>query len=71
MNIYPNPTNNVINIQTQESITAMTVFNIVGQKVAENRGMTSIAMDTLPAGNYIVKVTLTNGTVTTHKITKI
>lgn len=71
VNIYPNPTNNVINIHTQESITAMTVFNIVGQKVAENRGMTSIAMDTLPAGNYIVKVTLANGTVTTHKITKI
>jgi len=56
---HPNPVKDVLNIGYDESITNITVFNLLGQKVMENTaGSTSVRLDmsTLSSGSYIVKV---------------
>lgn len=70
VSVYPNPVTNIVNISTQETINSMTLFNILGQKVAENIRMASLNTESLPKGNYVLKVTLENGTTTSHQIIK-
>lgn len=64
--LYPNPTTGLINIQTKEKISSVSVYNSVGQKVSFNslnKENTSIDISTLPSGIYLVEVSLNNNKV--------
>ncbi len=61
---YPNPVNNVLNIEFAGGITSVEVYNAIGQKVMaqkENTISTSVDMTSLAAGTYFVKVTSQKG----------
>ncbi len=69
---YPNPTINSINLNAQDNIESVAIYNILGQKVVDqNSNATSIQLDVsnLVSGTYIMKV-LVNGKTGTYKIVK-
>jgi hypothetical protein len=61
--IYPNPVSDVLNIEYTGVLTAIEVFNIIGQKVVSRTAdATSVQIDMsqLPAGTFIVKAAAGN-----------
>jgi hypothetical protein len=72
MNYYPNPVKDILNISNSSTISAVTVYNLLGQKVeikTINETLTKIDMSALPKGTYLVSVTSDN-VVKTIKINK-
>jgi len=58
--IYPNPVNDMLNIEYTEALTQVEVFTILGQKVISrnvNAASSQIDMSGLPAGTFLVKAT--------------
>jgi len=71
--LYPNPTTGIINLQTKEKISSVSVYNSAGQKVSFNslnKENTSIDLLNLPSGVYFVEVTLDNKTVKRYKVVR-
>ena len=69
---YPNPVKDVLKLTFDNQITAVTIFNILGQQVLNlpvNATTAQIDMVTFPKGAYIVKVT-SEALVRTLKIIK-
>jgi hypothetical protein len=69
---YPNPVNNVLNLQANEAISNVAIFNVLGQEVyrADINAMTSqVDMSQMASGAYFVKVNI-NGTEGTVKVIK-
>ena len=61
LNIFPNPTKGVVNLDTeQKNIQFIQVFNKAGKKVLENRFQNSIDLSSLPSGNYFLKISIDN-----------
>ena len=63
LKLYPNPVNSLLNVDYTDTITAIEVFNIVGQKVTSknvNALGTTVDMSNLAAGTYFVKVQTAN-----------
>ncbi|MBX2828805.1 MAG: T9SS type A sorting domain-containing protein [Flavobacteriaceae bacterium] len=59
VSIYPNPVSDRLNIQAQEAISSVTIYNIMGQQVYVSdveAVSTSIDMSLLPQGTYFVEV---------------
>ena len=55
--VTPNPTQNILNFQTQETIKEIAVYDLLGKKVAVNQVSTnSVDVSNLAHGVYIVKV---------------
>lgn len=69
---YPNPVNNVLNLQANEAISNVAIFNVLGQEVyrANINAMTSqVDMSQMASGAYFVKVNI-GGTEGTVKVIK-
>jgi hypothetical protein len=69
--IFPNPANNVLNINSTANINGVEVYNMMGQLVGSysaNDVNTQINTSRFANGVYTVKVTTENGT-TTQKFT--
>ncbi len=69
---YPNPSTDVININSQELIENVSIYNILGQKVIDqNIDATSsqINVANLAQGTYIMKATV-NGVTASYKVIK-
>ncbi len=62
--VYPNPTNDILNLTTVDEIQKVTVFNLMGQKVLqvnkETELVESINMNALNSGIYLVKIETEN-----------
>jgi Secretion system C-terminal sorting domain len=70
--VYPNPVNNILNLQANESISNVAIYNVLGQEVysAKVNAMTSqVDMSQMASGAYFVKVNI-NGTEGTVKVIK-
>lgn len=64
---YPNPVKDILTISYQEEVTSVTVYNSLGQAVLvtePNVQEPKIDMSSLPAGNYIVRLSAGNYTET-------
>jgi N-acetylmuramoyl-L-alanine amidase len=64
LNVYPNPTNGIVNIASESRIMAVEVYNIAGQKVASEVPATApaqINLSVLPSGVYLLKVKTDTG----------
>ncbi len=69
---YPNPVNNVLNLQANEAISNVAIFNVLGQEVyrANINAMTSqVDMSQMASGAYFVKVNI-SGVEGTVKVIK-
>jgi len=69
VNIYPNPTNNILNIQMPQPIDGtLSISNVLGQqvyegKMASSNSLTQVSMGNLPQGIYLLKIETSNQTV--------
>lgn len=72
VNVYPNPTNDVVNIETQENLQSYEVYNVLGQQV--QKGMfnnnNQINLHGAASGNYFIKVTTQQGSTATVQVVK-
>jgi hypothetical protein len=72
VSLYPNPTSNVLNIESVETIQNIAIFNVLGQEVVnKSTNESSIRLDVsgLNAGVYVVKSTI-DGKVSSTKFIK-
>lgn len=67
--VYPNPTSDILNIQTAESITNVVAYNIAGQKVLQTNTQT-LNVSALKSGVYILKVETAKGSATLKFVKK-
>lgn len=71
VSVYPNPTNGIINIETQETLHNYEVYNVLGQQI--QKGMfnsNQINLHGATAGTYFIKVTTTQGSNATVQVVK-
>ena len=71
MKVYPNPVSGILNIAFDKEITAISVYNLLGQEVLKsaNASEGQIDVSSLNAGSYFVKVIAGNA-VQTVKVIK-
>ena len=73
INIYPNPTNSLLTISSNQILKSITVFDLVGKEIFNetiiNKSAT-INLEKCQSGLYFIKVVNENGEVTTKKIVK-
>ncbi len=70
--LYPNPTSNVLNIESLGAIQTISVYNVLGQEVinkALNSTSTSLDVSSLNSGIYVVK-TVVDGVTSSTKFIK-
>lgn len=70
--IYPNPVKDILYIETGESVSSISVFDLSGRKVSEGLQAVNGRVDvsSLSAGTYVFHVNLENNKVKTFKILK-
>lgn len=69
--IYPNPTKNLLNIQSSKYFSEVYIVNVLGKKVLNvTNGSNSIDVSSLYSGIYFLKLTDTNQQVETLKFQK-
>ena len=64
--VYPNPSNNVINVNATSNISNVEVYTITGQKVGDftaNNTSTTISTANLTPGMYLMKIHTDNGVI--------
>jgi len=67
VSVFPNPTTDIININTPSTIKAVSIFNVLGQEVSRqlaSGNTTEISVATLKAGVYLAEVETLDGTQT-------
>ena len=67
--VYPNPVVDRLNVETEEDVLYIRVYNIYGVEVARIANANAIDLASLAAGNYLVRVQTATG-VSTHRIVK-
>lgn len=67
--MYPNPVQDILNIDLQTSLKSVEVYNIQGQKVLESN-KNQINLSSLVSGIYMVRIQDENNAVVTKKIIK-
>ena len=70
ISLYPNPTQEVLNISSSNSITKIEVYDLLGKKVASNINASNVNVADLGKGAYIVKVVQENGSVVAKQFIK-
>jgi len=68
-NVYPNPANDVINIQTENLIKNVAIYNILGKLVYTNN-VETVNVSSLDAGIYLIKVETEKGIGTSKLVIK-
>ena len=66
VSIYPNPANNVINVNATATIDNVEIYTIAGQKVGNytaNNTNTTISTANLTSGLYLMKIHTENGVI--------
>jgi len=74
LRIYPNPAKDFINIQTDEPITQITIFDVTGKKVLKlnnpKKTVEQINISHLNAGIYLIKIQDVSKNTSTRKLVK-
>jgi len=71
--VYPNPSSDVINVRGNETLSGVTIFNLLGQEVIRqsvNADTVQVTVSSLPQATYIMQVNAVNGGTATFKIVK-
>lgn len=72
--LYPNPVGDVLNVTDGRGISRVQVFGLTGSQVLDvatgGDTATAIDMSALPAGTYIVRTVITDGTAAMQKVIK-
>ena len=65
--VYPNPTNDILNIQMEKELKTATIYTVLGNQVLVSTDK-QINVSSLSSGNYFVRIEAVDGAVTTQKI---
>tara|TARA_R110002012_G_scaffold11368_2_gene51370 strand:+ start:45126 stop:46514 length:1389 start_codon:yes stop_codon:yes gene_type:complete len=68
--IFPNPTDGILHIESKLPISTISVFNILGQSIEKNQNANQIDLSKAESGVYLLKIEDRNGNSQTHKIVK-
>ncbi|AZA84743.1 hypothetical protein C1637_18335 [Chryseobacterium lactis] len=68
--IYPNPTTDIVTIQSKAGVGSLTLFSMDGKKISETNKENKINLSSYGKGAYILKIVLKDGTAFSHKIIK-
>ncbi|KVV15141.1 DUF4874 domain-containing protein [Flavobacterium sp. TAB 87] len=73
--LYPNPFQNILQIDSAQGINSVKIYNVVGQEVysqddTNNKRYIEIASNALAPGVYLIKVEDRNGHITSKKVIK-
>ncbi|AFL81507.1 hypothetical protein Aeqsu_2042 [Aequorivita sublithincola DSM 14238] len=66
--IYPNPTNGLLSIESKESISKISTFNLLGQLIETNSKNNQIDISKAESGVYILKIEDESGNFQTFKV---
>lgn len=72
ISLYPNPMNEILNINSAQTVENIALYNILGQQVQEyqiNAATSTIDVSSLEMGTYFLKVSI-GGQISTYKILK-
>ena len=61
LSIYPNPANSILNIQSNNQIQSVELFNIQGQLVVKEGNVNQINVSDLTNGVYMIRIATDNG----------
>src|SRR5690606_34496188 len=67
--IYPNPTNAILNIASQSEILQLNLYDLSGKRISVSKN-SQMNISTLPKGVYILNILTKDGKKTTRKIIK-
>lgn len=70
--LYPNPTKNIISMESEKVLNEVKVFNLAGQelmKLEPNKSQTNVDLSAMASGFYFIKVTTDSGS-GTYKVLK-
>src|SRR5690554_178660 len=72
VNVYPNPTNNMVNIETDEQLSNYIIYDVSGRQIQSNlfAGSNQINLQNVTTGVYFIKVTTVQGNSGTVKVVK-
>jgi len=72
VNVYPNPTNNIVNIETDEQLSNYIIYDVNGRQIQSNlfAGSNQINLQNVTTGTYFIKVTTVQGNSGTVKVVK-
>jgi hypothetical protein len=71
--VFPNPAGDVINIESNEIIESIKIFNVFGQLVQNEivaQEFSTLDVNQLPEGLYIVQIEMKSSEIYTKKIMK-
>lgn len=68
--IYPNPTDGILYLESKQPIWQISLFNILGQRIETGQNTNQIDLSKAEAGVYLLKIEGENGNFQTHKILK-
>ena len=68
--VYPNPTTDILTIQSDFAILQIEIYNQLGQIVVSNSNQKTIDISSLTQGIYFCKIKDGNGNVGTQKVVK-
>ena len=70
LSLYPNPVEDVLQIETGDAVRSIRIYNVYGTEVATATNATAISLAHLPAGVYVVRVVTDKGIATLSMIKK-
>lgn len=69
VNLYPNPSNDEVNIEMKNEVDSIEIYTILGQKVLESKNK-QINVSSLATGIYMVRIKDTENAISTKKFIK-
>lgn len=66
--VYPNPASTRINVETSADIRRLQLINVAGVTVASANESTSLNVEGVPQGHYLLRIITTKGKLLTHRV---
>src|SRR5690554_3383100 len=72
LNVYPNPTTDIVNIETDEQLSNYIIYDVSGRQIQSNlfAGSNQINLQNVTTGVYFIKVTTVQGSSATVRVVK-
>lgn len=72
LTVYPNPVSSILYLKSKQKVNNVEIFSAAGTRVmnSKDKNITSVNMEGLTTGVYMVNITLSNGQVVTKKVIK-